>query len=69
MTIHAIYKEGVFQPVERVDLPEGSEVEFEPRLVSPDEQAASLEGVYAILAERYDSGEHDVAERHSEHQP
>ena len=32
-TIHAIYANGVFQPLERVDLPEASEVEFEPRAV------------------------------------
>ena len=30
-TIQAIYTNGVFRPLERVDLPEASEVEFEPR--------------------------------------
>ena len=34
-TIHAIYSNGVFQPLEHVDLPEASEVEFEPRAVRP----------------------------------
>ena len=28
-----------------------------------------LDGIYAILGERYQSGEHDVAARHNEHQP
>lgn len=32
-TIHAVFENGVFRPVESVDLPENSEVEFEPRLV------------------------------------
>jgi predicted DNA-binding antitoxin AbrB/MazE fold protein len=66
-TVHAIFANGVFRPTERVDLPESCEVEFEPRLVSPSQPA--LEAVYAILNERYASGEHDVAERHNEHQP
>ena len=30
-TVHAIYANGVFRPLERVDLPEACEVEFEPR--------------------------------------
>ncbi len=32
-TIHAVFENGVFRPVESVDLPEKSVVEFEPRLV------------------------------------
>ena len=34
-TIHAIYKNGVFKPVGRIELPENCEVEFEPRVLSP----------------------------------
>lgn len=33
-TIHAIYENGVFRPVEPVELPEHTPVEFEPRVVS-----------------------------------
>jgi predicted DNA-binding antitoxin AbrB/MazE fold protein len=33
-TIHARFENGVFRPVESVDLPENAEVEFEPRLVA-----------------------------------
>lgn len=33
MTIHAIYENGVFRPLDAVQLPEQAEVEFEPRLV------------------------------------
>jgi predicted DNA-binding antitoxin AbrB/MazE fold protein len=69
-TIHAVYESGVFRPLETVELPERTKVEFEPSLVEqPEDQNGSLEGIYAILAERYESGEHDVAARHNEHQP
>jgi len=69
-TVHAVYEKGVFRPLEQVDLPERTEVEFEPRPVN--EKSGSDEGldeVYAVLSERYASGEHDVAARHNEHQP
>jgi predicted DNA-binding antitoxin AbrB/MazE fold protein len=66
-TVQAIFENGVFRPKEQVDLPEHTEVEFEPRLVGPSQTA--LEAVYAVLSERYASGEPDVAERHNEHQP
>ena len=31
--IHAIFEDGVFRPIEPVDLPERTRVEFEPRVV------------------------------------
>jgi predicted DNA-binding antitoxin AbrB/MazE fold protein len=71
-TIHAIYENGVFRPIEPVDLPERTRVEFEPRI---DETAAlpkmskGLEKVYAILGERYETGEPDLAARHEEDEP
>jgi predicted DNA-binding antitoxin AbrB/MazE fold protein len=69
-TIHAIYESGVFRPVEKVELPERTEVEFEPRPVAhPQDSNARLDGIYAILGERYQSGERDLAARHNEHQP
>jgi predicted DNA-binding antitoxin AbrB/MazE fold protein len=36
-TIHAVFENGVFRPVESVDLPEKAEVEFEPRLVAKND--------------------------------
>ena len=69
-TVHAVFEKGVFRPLESVELPERCEVEFEPRRVASTTPAnGTLEAVYAILSERYESGEHDVAERHNEHQP
>jgi predicted DNA-binding antitoxin AbrB/MazE fold protein len=69
-TIHAVYESGVFRPLETVELPERTEVEFEPRPVAqPENHNGCLDGLYAILGERYQSGQHDVAARHDEHQP
>jgi predicted DNA-binding antitoxin AbrB/MazE fold protein len=39
-TVHAIYENGVFRPVEPVSLPENTPVELELRTVGPDESAA-----------------------------
>ena len=64
-TIHAVFENGVFRPLGPVALPEACEVEFEPRLVQPGQ----MDQVYKILAERYASGDADVAARHNEHQP
>ena len=68
-TIHAIYENGVFRPVEPVDLPERCQVEVEVRVVKPEAKVPSLDDVYAILGKRFDTGERDVAARHNEHQP
>lgn len=64
-TVHAVFENGIFRPLEPVALPESCEVEFEPRLTRP----SNTENVYQVLAERYASGEPDVAARHNEHQP
>ena len=67
--IHAIYENGVFRPVEPVNLPERCEVEVEIHAVRTEQPRPSLDEVYAILGRRHSSGEHDVAARHDEHQP
>ncbi len=68
-TIHAIFKNGVFRPTETVDLPDRCEVEVEVRQMKDDPSQPSLDEVYAILSKRFNSGEHDLAARHNEHQP
>jgi len=72
-TVHAIYENGVFRPVEPVALPDRTSVELEVRTPGqPLPQLPMPEGlakVYAILGERYDSGHPDTAARHNEHQP
>jgi predicted DNA-binding antitoxin AbrB/MazE fold protein len=67
-SVHAVYENGVFRPTEPVDLPEHCAVEFEPRPLG-NGQGDVLDEIYAILSERYASGERDVAARHDEHQP
>ena len=72
-TVHAVFENGVFRPVEPISLPECTSVELDVRV--PGEQGTEspmpegLAKVYAILGERYDSGHFDTAARHNEHQP
>ena len=68
-SIHAIYEDGVFRPIEPVDLPEHCHVEFEPRVIDAAAASPSLDEVYEILSSRFESGESDIAARHNEHQP
>jgi predicted DNA-binding antitoxin AbrB/MazE fold protein len=68
-TIRAVFENGVFRPTEPVDLPEHSVVEFDPRPVDENQHSAALDAVYEVLSRRYHSGQHDLAERHNEHQP
>jgi predicted DNA-binding antitoxin AbrB/MazE fold protein len=71
-TIRAIYENGVFRPLEAVELSEHSVVEFEPREVEPkgtDSDQAPMRRIYEILSRRYHGGEPDIAARHDEHQP
>lgn len=68
-TIRAIYENGVFRPIEPIELPERSVVEFEPRPVEGDRDDEALDAIYEVLSHRHRSGRHDLAERHNEHQP
>jgi predicted DNA-binding antitoxin AbrB/MazE fold protein len=67
-TIHAVFENGVFRPYLPVQLPEHCEVTFEPRIVNGDAKQ-NLQAIFAVLDERYDTGEPDLAARHNEHQP
>ncbi|MGE3819005.1 MAG: antitoxin family protein [Isosphaeraceae bacterium] len=74
-----MYENGVFRPIEPVDLPEGCEVLVEPKREVPGTPRASdpkfahlgpgQARIHAIRSERYDSGRSDLARRHDEHQP
>jgi predicted DNA-binding antitoxin AbrB/MazE fold protein len=69
-TIHAIYEQGVFRPLETVELPDRCEVEFEPKIVAErPSRSESMKEIYAIMSRRFKTGEHDLAARHNEHQP
>lgn len=39
--IHAVFEHGVFRPIEPVDLPESTHVEFEPRVIRGASTAAA----------------------------
>ncbi|MBI3270335.1 MAG: antitoxin family protein [Planctomycetes bacterium] len=66
---HAIFENGVFRPIEPVDLPERCSVEVEVHRIDPSPTVGGLDAVYAVLGRRFDSGTRDVAARHDEHQP
>ncbi len=76
MTIRAVFENGVFRPTEPVKLAEGAVVDLQVmeevvnvRSLVPPGTDEGLIGVYEILGRRFDSGHHDTAERHNEHQP
>jgi predicted DNA-binding antitoxin AbrB/MazE fold protein len=76
MTIQAVYENGVFRPTEPVKLPEGTMVQVhtpeevvDVRALVPPGTDEGLIRIYEILGRRFDSGHHDTAERHNEHQP
>lgn len=46
--IHAVYENGVFRPLEAVDLPEATEVVFEPRPVVPAFPGAPRPRVFGL---------------------
>lgn len=69
-TIHAIYEKGMFRPTEPVELPENSVVTIVfPAADSDTPTEHDQSGIWEILNRRYNSGQHDTAERHNEHQP
>jgi predicted DNA-binding antitoxin AbrB/MazE fold protein len=59
MTVRAVFENGVFRPTGDVRLPEHSEVEFEPRLVTPEGNGQHLDRVYAVLLQSFDTAECD----------
>lgn len=56
---------------EDLGVPDGQEVEVQVTVVpaAAPPMPEGLAKVYAVLGERFHSGEHDVAARHNEHQP
>ncbi len=67
-TIEAIYEHGVFRPLGPVTLPENCRVRVIPPMAN-GELNQDLDAIHAVMDLRFNSGEHDVAERHNEHQP
>ena len=69
-TIHAVSEKGVFRPHESVELPERTEVEFEPKVVGKKTtEPGDMQGIIEVMSRSYPTGERDLAARHNEHQP
>ena len=75
MTVKAIYENGLFRPVEPVNLPEKAVVELNFSTTGPAAEQESpadrraREEVLEILSHSYETGQTDTAARHNEHQP
>jgi predicted DNA-binding antitoxin AbrB/MazE fold protein len=68
MTVKAIYENGVFRPIEPVDIAERTPVEVILPESDPDERRNQAE-IFKLLRTSYPSGHTDTAARHNEHQP
>jgi hypothetical protein len=77
-TVRGIVDHDTIRLVTPLALPQGAEIEFEPRIVVPSTPAQvaappsssdGMDAIYEILSRRFNSGHHDTAERHNEHQP
>ena len=55
-TIRAVFENGVFKPIERVELPELTVVEFEPRPVAKTDEAARLNDIYTMFGRNFKAG-------------
>jgi predicted DNA-binding antitoxin AbrB/MazE fold protein len=68
--VDAIYKNGIFQPTEHVELPEDCRVRLNIETLEPSaEQAEAMRGVYEVMSRRFRSGRQDLSEHHNGHQP
>ncbi len=69
-TVQAVYENGVFRPTGPVDLPEGCEVEFEPKPAThPAELSPRQRRIRELLRQSVDTDDPRLSERHDEHQP
>jgi predicted DNA-binding antitoxin AbrB/MazE fold protein len=76
MTIQAVFENGVFRPMGRVALAEGTIVEVQTpdevvdvRALAPPGTDEGLIRIYECLAQSYDTGDPEAAAHHNEHQP
>ncbi|HEV7406824.1 MAG TPA: antitoxin family protein [Chthoniobacteraceae bacterium] len=68
-SVPAIYENGVFRPLEKVELPEATHVNIPLPETAKPPMRPGLAAIYEVLSRRFDSDRHDLAERHDEHQP
>ncbi len=68
-TFEGIYENGVVRPLVPVTLPEHTKVTVTPQTDEKPPLGCNSPELYALLSERYDSGDREGAARHNEHQP
>jgi hypothetical protein len=70
-TLHGKIRGRTIELDEDPGLAEGQEVEIQMKVAEQPQAAMSpgLARIYAVLAERFDTRECDIAQRHNEHQP
>lgn len=69
-TIRAVYEKGVFRPLDEVELPERTKVEFEPKVIGSEQDTQkAMKKIYQLLSESSETGDPFLAARHNEHQP
>ena len=69
LTIRAVFENGVFRPLEKVELPEHGQFEFEPRPLPLRGDETDMNSIYRIMSRRHASGHPDTAANHDDHQP
>lgn len=67
--IPATHENGAFRPITAVDLTEATEALVPPQSLAPQLTPEGRARVLAAMAQRFDSGQTDLAARHDEHQP
>lgn len=67
--IQAIFENGVFRPIEPVDLPQQAMVQLQFEVLPRPPKSDHLDEIYEILSQSYAVGVSDLAARHNEHQP
>ena len=73
-TLHGTVHGRIIELEEELGVADGQKVEVQVSIIPPTKPAQlpiseGLAEIYAILAERYNSGHTDTTERHNEHQP
>lgn len=71
-TVRGIVDHDTIRLVTPLSLPQGAEIEFEPRVVqNPIESSlgCNSQELYEVLSRRHDTGEHDLAARVDELDP
>ena len=64
--IEAVYENGVFRPLVRVDLPEHTPAQVNVNV--PESASGEESDVYRILSRTYETGDPSASARHDEHE-